>query len=380
VSGPDHRDVVLALAYRSWADGRHTGYSWSPEKIGLALADDPEITRLLVADPVRSRLSGLRPQPGAGAWQYDDVPTRRLVRPRRWRRSEPTRIDEAVGTYRRVDRLLQRQSSSSDAVLVSCHPVLAAVADRSRWADVVYYGWDDWSTYGLFAESHELIRWSYARMAERDVNVIGVTRAIVDRVGARRGTVVPNGVSAADFHQLVPVPSWFARLPGRIVFYAGGLENRIDVEAVTACARDLGPEWTVVLVGPMIEPECFEALGREPNVVVEAAHPRPEALAMMAAADVCLIPHRVTSVTVSMSPLKLFEYLAAGTPVVAADLPPVRGVSPRVVLVGDGEAYAPAVRKAAVLPPVETGELEEFRRAHDWEQRYVDWRRVALGG
>ena len=146
-------------------------------------------------------------------------------------------------------------------VLVSCHPVLAAVADRSSWADVVYYGWDDWLSYPPFRAAHVLFSECYAQMAARDVNVIGVTQAIVDRIGAPRSTVVPNGIWAADYDRLGPVPPWFAALKRPIALYAGSLEERIDVAALGQCARDL-PDWTIVLVGPMLQPSLFARAGR----------------------------------------------------------------------------------------------------------------------
>ena len=61
-------------------------------------------------------------------------------------------------------------------------------------------------------------------MAERDVNVIAVSQTIVDRIGARRSTVVANGVSASAFDPLAPLPDWFAEIR------AGGPLGRNDGE------------------------------------------------------------------------------------------------------------------------------------------------------
>ena len=48
--------------------------------------------------------------------------------------------------------------------------------------------------------------WADAAMAARDVRVIGVSQAIVDRVGSARSAVVPNGVCAADHEATAPYP------------------------------------------------------------------------------------------------------------------------------------------------------------------------------
>jgi teichuronic acid biosynthesis glycosyltransferase TuaH len=379
-AGP-HREVVLALAYHTWADGVARQMSWSPDRIGLHLAQDEEVEDLLVANPLRSRLAQLRPGTPDPARDFPASATRRLVQPRRLRRADSNDVPAMARTYRHLDRWLHDRSRGvghRDPVLVTCHPVLAAVADPGRWADVVYYGWDDWLSYPRHAHVQDLVAWSFRRMAAAEVNVIGVTRAVVDRVGSPRGTVVPNGIRGEDHHDLPPVPDWFAGLRGPVALYAGALQERVDVEALTRLAREL-PDWQVVLVGPLTEPARFEEVGRLANVHVHGPEPRPRVLAMMERATVCLVPHRRTEMSEAMSPLKLYEYLASGARVVATDLEPMRGVSESCLLVEPGAPLAPAVLAAAALPPVPREEVARFRRDHDWATRYALWRRAALG-
>jgi glycosyltransferase involved in cell wall biosynthesis len=378
---PAHTSVVFALAYQTWADAVERDMSWSADRIAYHLIGDPEINALVVADPLRSQLARLRKREIAHDANFPKNESRSLVRPRRLRRHDSLRWLPNLRAYSRLERWLQEHALSYDAaapVLVTCHPVLAAVADRSAWADVVYYGWDDWLSYPPFRPAHKMLSRSYVEMAVRDVNVIGVTQAIVDRIGAPRGSVVPNGISAADYDRIGPLPQWFTELSGPIALYAGSLEERVDVAAVEECARYL-PNWTIVLVGHMATPPLFAGLAARPNVVVRARELRASALAMMAAADVCLIPHRRTPMSVAMSPLKLYEYLGAGAPVVATDLPPLRGVSDRCLLIDPGSPLAPAVLAAAALPAASAAEVAAFREQNDWSRRYQAWRAAALG-
>ena len=221
--GPQHSSVVLALAFHTWADGATRQMSWSPDRVAQQLCDDPQVQRLLVADPLRSHLARLRRRRLAPDSGFPEDPSRALVQPRRWRRWDATNIPSSVAAYRRLDGWLGARSDAlglGPAALVTCHPVLAAVADRDRWGDVVYYGWDDWLTYPRLADARELMAWSYATMAARDVKVIGVSEAIVDRVGAARSAVVPNGVCAADHESTATVPTWYDELDGPVAFYA----------------------------------------------------------------------------------------------------------------------------------------------------------------
>ena len=380
-AAPAHTSVVFALAYQTWADAVEREMSWSADQMAYQLCNDPQVRAVVVANPLRSQLSRLRSREIAADAAFPANESRTLLQPRRMRRHDSFRQSPTVRRYERLDRWLRRRATSVDdeaPVLVSCHPVLAAVADRSAWADVVYYGWDDWLSYPPFQRARALISVCYAQMAARDVKVIGVTPAIVDRIGAPRAMVVPNGISAVDYEHLGPVPPWFAELRHPIALYAGSLEQRIDVAAVDRCAADL-PGWTFVLVGHLQEPSLFTGLADRPNVLVRERVPRPSVLAMMAAADVCLVPHQQTPMSVAMSPLKLYEYLGAGTAVVATDLPPMRGISERCILLEPGTPLAPAVRAAGALPAAKTAEVAAFREANDWSQRYRLWRAAALG-
>jgi teichuronic acid biosynthesis glycosyltransferase TuaH len=379
---PSHSEVTLALAYHTWADGLTRQFSWSPDRVALHLLNDASLDSVVVANPLRSQLERLRRRGRDADEGFPDLPRRHLLQPRRWRRQDNPSVQTSMETYRRLDQWLasaSRRLGQERPVLVSCHPVLAAVAEDAHWSDVVYYGWDDWLSYPRHSHVTDLVARSYELMAQRQVNVIGVTRAIVDRIGSPRGSVVPNGISAVDHEPgAAVVPSWFDELVAPVALYVGALQERVDVDAVRRLALDL-PEWQVVLVGPLQDPPRFATLADLPNVHVMPPQPRPVVLEMMSRATVCLIPHRRTPMSEAMSPLKLYEYLAAGATVVATDLEPMRGVSERCLLVEEGAALAPAVIAARALPRPTADELADFRSAHDWSHRYQDWRIAALG-
>ena len=88
------------------------------------------------------------------------------------------------------------------------------------------------------------------------------------------------------------------------------------------------------------------------------------------AADGCLIPHAVTPFTTAMSPLKAYEYLAAGKPVVATDLPPLRGITDRVTLVRDRRDWMDAVASAVATPSLDEQERLQFVKSNSWSSRH----------
>lgn len=373
-------DLVFALAFHTWSDAAGRAFSWSADAMAQALTRDPDRGRTVIANPWRSAAGLVRRRRGHRDAGFPDTQELALYQPLRLRRGDPSTHAGLTRSYLRLDARLARYAvrrGLREPVLVTCHPVHAAVAHRSRWSDVVYYAWDDWLSFPPFSAQRSTYAWAYREIAARDTNVVGVTTAIADRIQARRSTVVPNGIHAADFESLPPVPSWYAALPRPLGLYAGSIEERVDLQLVAMCARAL-PGWSFVLVGHQENAGLTDALRALPNVVLGGHQPRSRVLAMMAGADVGLIPHRDTPMTRAMSPLKLYEYLAAGVPVVASDLAPVRGVSDRCLLAGNREEFVAAVPAAAALGACDPAELRDFRLRHDWASRYRVWKTAVL--
>jgi glycosyltransferase involved in cell wall biosynthesis len=185
-----------------------------------------------------------------------------------------------------------------------------------------------------------------------------------------RSRVVPNGVEPSEWHgPAAAPPDWYDGLARPRIAYVGTLDERLDVERLTELARAL-PHASLVLAGPDRAPGLLEELAREPNVTVRGTLKRADVAAIVRAADVCLLPHRATRFTLAMSPLKVYEYLAGGSPVVATDLPPVHGVHERVTLLAPGAPLAAAVTDAAEAGRLPESERQAFIDENSWSRRH----------
>lgn len=152
-------------------------------------------------------------------------------------------------------------------------------------------------------------------------------------------TVIPNGCDVEHFAsgRNKPRPT---DLPtaGPFAIYVGTLTDRIDTQLLEATA-DAGVD--VVMVGGQRRTQAWEGYERlqaHPRVHMMGKRDYESLPAYLGAATVGLIPYRVDAYNQGSFPLKLFEYLAAGLPVVSTPLAAVESVRSPHVHITDGAA------------------------------------------
>ena len=177
-------------------------------------------------------------------------------------------------------------------------------------------------------------------------------RALLDRLAPTGPSVVtPNGIDANEWKARMPPPDWLADLPRPRILHTGVLNWRLDLDGLAAIAARF-PTGSVVLVGPIPDPRLLAPLAALPNVHIHPEVDRRAVVGVVFGADVCVVAHRRSALTEAMSPLKLYEYLAAGKGVAAPNLRPMQNIDPRVVIARDGQ-LADAAERALDLPLVE---------------------------
>ena len=186
--------------------------------------------------------------------------------------------------------------------------------------------------------------------------------------------LIPNGVNLDHYQGILdsagPVPRGADQWTRPVLGYTGTIHpDRVDVGLVESVAARM-PDATVVLVGPNHLPAATMArLRMLPNLVLVGAVPYQEIPNYMRAFDICITPHLITPFTESLNPIKLWEYLASGKPIVSTDVAGFRDF-PHLVRITDGPDQFAAAARSAICE--ESGRaqarIEEAAR-HRWVSR-----------
>ena len=174
------------------------------------------------------------------------------------------------------------------------------------------------------------------------------------------------------------------------VLYMGSMGGEwFDWDLVHRMVAELPEHEFTFLGSPMLPPEevrdeasravaaHYARLGASPNVVLAPEVPHDDIVPWLRRADVGIIPFCPTALTRSVSPLKVFEYLGAGAPVVQTGMPDIAGY-PGVHTATGPEEFIEFVRGAdrARLSVDQADELADFARGNTWAQRVADLDRV----
>ncbi len=136
--------------------------------------------------------------------------------------------------------------------------------------------------------------------------------------------IVNNAVDIEIFEQAVqetlPTPQDIQHISGKIIGYTGNLDElRVDFELIKKIAEK-HTDKTVLLVGPINADSFYSnGLDKMDNVITVGSKDITELPSYLQKMDVVLIPFKLNTLTASIYPLKVNEYLATGKSVLSTN-------------------------------------------------------------
>lgn len=183
-------------------------------------------------------------------------------------------------------------------------------------------------------------------------------------------TYIPNGI---DLNSYLDTKN---EMPENLtkdkpnIGYIGLMQERIDVALLKDVIINL-PNYQFNFIGPVLSPNYFKELKLMPNVKFIGAVRHDQIPTYLKYMDVCLIPHKLNKFTMSMNPLKLYEYLAASKEVVMTPVPPAETFSDVVHIAQNSDQFISAIEKAITNPfsSFSKQDISEKIKEHDWSSR-----------
>ncbi|MBI5408620.1 MAG: glycosyltransferase [Nitrospirae bacterium] len=182
---------------------------------------------------------------------------------------------------------------------------------------------------GMPSESVERLRQKQETLLRRADVVFTVSQALFDELSEMHRNVylVPNGVDYESFENCdlsSLTPALHSRLKKPVIGFLGMMHYIVDFELLDHIA-ERRPEWTLLLMGKdnihcAADRKVFNRLKARKNVVWRGELGRKNIPAFLKLVDVCIIPKKRLELNRYANFLKVWEYLAAGKPIVSVDV------------------------------------------------------------
>jgi teichuronic acid biosynthesis glycosyltransferase TuaH len=175
-----------------------------------------------------------------------------------------------------------------------------------------------------------------------------------------------------DVYDRATRPPEYETLPRPLLGYTGSIDDRLDYGLITRLA-DRFPHGSIVFVGatsPRLSAAARSALSSRPNIHLLGVRPRAELPGYIRYLDCALLPYADIQFTRYQSPMKMWDYMYAGPPIVGTGSAELRRFDPPIMHFAEThEAAIETISSVIEEPGSGADERRAFALANTWDAR-----------
>lgn len=285
----------------------------------------------------------------------------RKVRENLWVWSPVTLPFNAIPAVRKLNRLLLSFGVSiwrswlgmRRAVLWTYNPLSHELLSLKPWTRVVYHCVDEIKAQpGMPSEilaraEDELVR--QASIVFVTSTTLVATRRLINPHTYYLSNVADYAHFSKALLEETTIPSDVASIRGPRIGFIGAISGyKVDFDLLRDLAEK-NPNWSIVLIGEIGEGDPWTDPARLQGVAnIHLLGPKPYSAlpAYLKGIDVAILPNRLNEYTAAMFPMKFFEYLASGRPVVSTFLPSLSAFAGEAYFAASREEFGQAIESA----------------------------------
>lgn len=187
---------------------------------------------------------------------------------------------------------------------------------------------------------------------------------------------IPNGAEVEHFNKAslpqTQVAAEIKDIPNPVIGFLGLIQYWIDLDLIRHIAVSR-PKWSIVLIGPVGRLAEINKVKKLPNVYLLGRKNYTDLPSYIKAVDVCINPYVLDGTAQNCSPLKLYEYLASGKPIVSVDMPEARKFDSLLSIGLDYDDFVKKIQRIIENLPEDKTKIDariKSSEKHSWNIRF----------
>lgn len=270
-------------------------------------------------------------------------------------------------------RMLQRQLSNylqkeefKDAILWTSLPTTSDVFKSYSHLTRVYYCGDDFNA--LSGVDHDTVSQHETDLLESVDLVLTASEKLKNKFAHPNVQLLSHGVDKELFEGAKARATDLPKTNRPTVGFYGSISEWFDVALVRDIANAL-PSWNIVVVGKNVID--ISELKKLKNVHLLGPKAHEELPRYSQHWDVSILPFVQNAQIHACNPLKLYEYLSVGKPIVSRDFPAIAPFKGAVQIANTSQEFIEAIkmaRYANLIPEFKRG-LQSLNSGNSWQEK-----------
>lgn len=278
--------------------------------------------------------------------------------------------------YKQLKNELRLIWSTEKYICWSCNPIEVDYFQQLVASLYVFDAIDNWLLHPSYQKIQKLLSNNYKTISSKSDIIFTVANELQNLFAINNNVHwIPNGIDLShyQFNKTITDRS-IADLPRPIIGYIGVILERLDWSIIEYLAEH-NPEKSIVLVGAYKgrikywDRNLIEKLKKYSNIYLLGFVSYQQAPSYIQQFDIGIIPHRINTYVSSTNPMKMYEYLACGKPIVATPAPGLN-MFPQIKISSDPVEFNRLINEEL---RVDNKQLQDDRRqavsTHSWQNR-----------
>ncbi|GAW30611.1 hypothetical protein JDF658_03760 [Carboxydocella sp. JDF658] len=205
--------------------------------------------------------------------------------------------------------------------------------------------------------------------------IFTTSRTIFNNLQKKVGNKIfysPNGVNLIDFNNFNTHSLNNYNLKEnerqKIIGYVGGIYSWIDLDLIKYIASK-NKDWKVVMIGPIGKDIDLNTIKNFSNIKLIGKKEKETIPYYIKNFDVCINPFKLTDLTKAVNPLKVYEYLACGKPIVSVPMNEILHLKDVIYFADNYEEFVNKIENALVENDIEkTNERLKIVKQYDFKK------------